>query len=145
MAPNPLRIRSNSGRDINILRDTATDDPVTPSSSASAPSTPTPWQPQHLSLHLRQRSPSSHRSLIQLPPLSDQGSSAPEMRRRRTDCDLNRNNMAAISIIVYLAIPNGYFGLTHLLDWALFPLSTPTHFYFRLERTSSSRLSWIFC
>lgn len=85
MASNPLRIRNKSGRDIDILCGAATDEPVSPRNLPSPNVIRTtiperrrvgvplpPWEPQDLSLPLRQRSPHrsavSHRSPIQLPP-----------------------------------------------------------------------------
>ncbi|KAL5349582.1 transcriptional repressor [Pseudogymnoascus australis] len=89
MASNPLRIRNKSGRDIDILCGAATDEPVSPRNLPSPNVIRTtiperrrvgvplpPWEPQDLSLPLP-------------PPLGDQRSSVPELRRLRTHWDLN--------------------------------------------------------
>ncbi|KAL5344395.1 transcriptional repressor [Pseudogymnoascus australis] len=108
MASNLLWIRNKSGRDFNILCDN-TDEPVIPGTALPSPnaiptsipdrrhvgSTLPPWQPQvPLRPRSSQRSPASHRSPIQL-PLSGQRSSAPEMRRPRTNWDLTCDNSVA--------------------------------------------------
>ncbi|OAF60966.1 hypothetical protein VC83_02657 [Pseudogymnoascus destructans] len=107
MATNPLRIRNKSGRDIDILCHAASSEPVSPCTLPSphdiranisiperrrVASHLPPWQPQDLSLPLRQRSPHgspAQRSPIQLPPLGEQRAPIPELRRRRTHWDLS--------------------------------------------------------
>ncbi|KFZ19981.1 hypothetical protein V502_03403 [Pseudogymnoascus sp. VKM F-4520 (FW-2644)] len=106
MASNPLRIRNKSGRDIDILCGAAPDEPVSPRTLPSPNAIRTniperrrvgnplpPWQPQDLSLPLRQRSPHrspvAHRSPIHLPPLGEQRPSGPDMHRRKSHWDLS--------------------------------------------------------